>query len=157
SELMVKQMRGEYKVKNEDLRPLYEQARRLAGRFKGGVTLRHVPRAQNARADALCNEALDGLRPCGPAPAPPPAPPHTPAAPPAAAPAAPRPASRPPAGAIKVVARGTLDTAAPAPGGEGTGCVLHTEDGDLELDLGGDRDFLAQAENLAGQAATVHG
>src|SRR5439155_20117952 len=33
SELMVKQMRGEYRVKNEDLRDLYEQARELAGRF----------------------------------------------------------------------------------------------------------------------------
>src|SRR5262245_64810466 len=34
SELMVKQMRGEYKVKNEDLKDLYASARRLAGQFK---------------------------------------------------------------------------------------------------------------------------
>jgi ribonuclease HI len=60
SELMVKQMRGEYKVKNEDLRDLYEQARRLAGHFKGGVTLQHVRREQNKRTDQLCNQALDG-------------------------------------------------------------------------------------------------
>ena len=62
SELMVKQMRGEYKVKNEELRGLWEQARRLVGRFKGGVTLEHVRREQNKRADQLCNEALDGAR-----------------------------------------------------------------------------------------------
>jgi ribonuclease HI len=62
SELLVKQMRGEYRVKNEDLRDLYERARALSGRFQGGVTFRHVRREENARADALGNEALDGLR-----------------------------------------------------------------------------------------------
>ena len=62
SELLVKQMRGEYRVKNEDLRDLYEQARALSGRFRGGVTFRHVRREENGRADALGNEALDGLR-----------------------------------------------------------------------------------------------
>jgi ribonuclease HI len=58
SELMVKQMRGEYRVKNEELRDLYEQARELAGRF-ASVDFRHIRREQNKRADALCNEALD--------------------------------------------------------------------------------------------------
>jgi ribonuclease HI len=62
SELMVKQMNGEYRVKNEDLRDLYEQARDLRDRFQGGVTIRHVRRSQNKRADQLCNEALDGIR-----------------------------------------------------------------------------------------------
>jgi ribonuclease HI len=78
SELMVKQMNGAYRVKNEDLIGLYEQAQRLVRRFRGGVALRHVRRDQNSRADALCNEALDGLRtptprtpsPKSPAPAP---------------------------------------------------------------------------------------
>jgi ribonuclease HI len=60
SELMVKQMRGEYRVKNEELRPLYEQASALTARFKAGVTFRHVRRGENSRADALCNQALDG-------------------------------------------------------------------------------------------------
>jgi ribonuclease HI len=59
SELMVKQMRGEYRVKNEELRDLYEQARRLVGRF-AVVRFQHVRREQNTRADELCNEALDG-------------------------------------------------------------------------------------------------
>src|SRR6185437_7851163 len=62
SELMVKQMNGEYRVKNEELRGLYEQACRLRDRFAGSVTIRHVRRAQNKRADELCNEALDGKR-----------------------------------------------------------------------------------------------
>jgi ribonuclease HI len=83
SELLVKQMNGEYQVKNEELRGLYEQARKLVRRFKGPVTLVHVRRALNKRADALCNEALDGRRsptpraaiPSALTPVPPPAPP----------------------------------------------------------------------------------
>jgi ribonuclease HI len=62
SELMVKQMNGDYRVKNEELRGLYEEAAELARRFRGGVTFRHIRRAHNSRADALCNEALDGKR-----------------------------------------------------------------------------------------------
>jgi len=72
SELMVKQMRGEYRVKNEELRDLYEQARELTARFPS-VGFQHVRREHNKRADALCNEALDGecrpgSRPSGAAP-----------------------------------------------------------------------------------------
>jgi ribonuclease HI len=62
SELLVKQMNGEYRVKNEDLRDLYEEAQALCRRFRGGVDIRHVRREENRRADALGNEALDGLR-----------------------------------------------------------------------------------------------
>jgi len=58
SELMVKQMRGEYRVKNPGLQPLYEEARRLAGRI-GQVTFEHVRREQNADADRLANQAMD--------------------------------------------------------------------------------------------------
>src|SRR5438309_3409907 len=42
SELMVKQMNGQYKVKHVDLRPLYEEARDLARQFRERVTFRHV-------------------------------------------------------------------------------------------------------------------
>jgi ribonuclease HI len=59
SELMVKQMRGEYQVKNEDLRALYRQAKALAAQLEE-VKYQHVRREQNSRADRLCNEALDG-------------------------------------------------------------------------------------------------
>src|SRR5262245_27206234 len=62
SELMVKQMKGDYKVKNEELRGLYQQARRLAEEFKGDVAFKHVRRELNKRADESCNEALDGKR-----------------------------------------------------------------------------------------------
>lgn len=61
SELMIKQMKGEYRVKDAGLRPLYEQAQNLCDQF-AGVTFRHVRREHNSRADHLCNEALDGLR-----------------------------------------------------------------------------------------------
>jgi ribonuclease HI len=58
SELLVKQMRGEYKVKNEALRELSLEATRLARRLDR-VEYRHVRRAQNELADRLVNEALD--------------------------------------------------------------------------------------------------
>ena len=58
SELMVKQMRGEYRVKNEALRDLSAQASRLA-REVGSVSYRAVRREQNKLADQLVNEALD--------------------------------------------------------------------------------------------------
>ena len=58
SELMVKQMRGEYKVKNEALRELSLRASRLA-REVGSVTYTAVRREHNKLADQLVNEALD--------------------------------------------------------------------------------------------------
>jgi ribonuclease HI len=64
SELLVKQMNGEYRVKHPDLLPLYEEANHLKKQFDA-VTITHVRRAENARADALCNEALDGKRGTG--------------------------------------------------------------------------------------------
>jgi ribonuclease HI len=59
SELLVKQMNGVYRVKNKDLQVLHEKAKDLLDRFDS-VTIQHVPREQNSRADRLCNEALDG-------------------------------------------------------------------------------------------------
>ena len=61
SELMVKQMRGEYKVKNEALRALHLRAGRLAGEL-GRVRYTAVRREQNELADRLVNEALDAAR-----------------------------------------------------------------------------------------------
>jgi ribonuclease HI len=58
SELIVKQVRGDYKVKQDHLRPLHTKVRD-ALRELGKSTIRNVPRAQNARADELVNEALD--------------------------------------------------------------------------------------------------
>jgi probable phosphoglycerate mutase len=60
SELLVKQMRGEYKIKNEALRDLADEAERLE-RQLGRVTYVAVRREHNALADQLVNEALDAL------------------------------------------------------------------------------------------------
>jgi ribonuclease HI len=62
SELLVKQMNGDYRVKNGDLRGLYERAQALCSRLRGGVEFRHVRREENRLADQLANEALDGRR-----------------------------------------------------------------------------------------------
>jgi len=58
SELLVRQMQGRYKVKSADLKPLHEQARRLAGRL-AAFTIEHVRREANREADRLVNQALD--------------------------------------------------------------------------------------------------
>ena len=58
SELVVKQMRGEYKVKNEALRDLVDEAHALESRFRR-VTYTAVRREHNELADRLVNEALD--------------------------------------------------------------------------------------------------
>jgi ribonuclease HI len=58
SELMVKQMRGEYRVKNEALRGLFLEASRLA-RQVGNVSYTAVRREHNKLADQLVNDALD--------------------------------------------------------------------------------------------------
>ncbi len=59
SELIVKQMRGEYRVRHPQLKPLYEEARALVRTFPCPVFFTHVPREENAAADRLVNEALD--------------------------------------------------------------------------------------------------
>lgn len=58
SELLVKQMLGEYRVKNVGLQPLHAEARRMAARF-AGFSVRHMSREHNSRADGLVNRALD--------------------------------------------------------------------------------------------------
>lgn len=58
SQLMVRQLLGQYRVKSESLRPLYEQARTLLRCFPS-ANLTHVPRERNELADRLANEAMD--------------------------------------------------------------------------------------------------
>ncbi len=58
SELIVKQLSGEYRVKMETLRPLFEEIQELRSAFPQ-VTFSHIPRSDNFRADALVNQALD--------------------------------------------------------------------------------------------------
>ncbi len=59
SELMVRQMKGIYKVKNPGLRPLWEEAQRLSRRLVG-FEMRHTLRGGNKEADRLANAAMDG-------------------------------------------------------------------------------------------------
>jgi ribonuclease HI len=59
SELLVKQMQGLYRVKNAQLHDLYMEAKDLCRHFDR-VDIRHVRREENAQADRLCNEVLDG-------------------------------------------------------------------------------------------------
>ena len=58
SELIVRQLRGIYQVKNERLKRLYGEAKRELAHF-ARLSIRHVPRAQNQRADQLANRGID--------------------------------------------------------------------------------------------------
>lgn len=58
SELMVKQMKGQYKVASPGLRPLWEEAKRLAARLER-FEMRHTLRGGNKEADQLANDAMD--------------------------------------------------------------------------------------------------
>jgi ribonuclease HI len=58
SELVARQLTGAYKVKHPAMKPLHAEATALLRGF-GGWRVRSVPRAQNARADELVNQALD--------------------------------------------------------------------------------------------------
>ena len=58
SQLLIRQMRGEYKVKDARLKLLHAAAHRLAARFPA-IVYEHVPREENRDADALANRAMD--------------------------------------------------------------------------------------------------
>ncbi len=58
SELVVKQLGGQYRVKDEKMIPLHAEARRLLARFEG-QTVEHISRAANKHADKLVNAVLD--------------------------------------------------------------------------------------------------
>lgn len=60
SELVVMQINGLYKIRNTNLRPLYQKVVQLTGALEN-VLLTYIPREQNADADALANRALDML------------------------------------------------------------------------------------------------
>jgi ribonuclease HI len=59
SELVVRQVEGRYKVKNAGIKPLHQEVKRALRDFDSW-SIRHVRRAENADADRLVNEALDG-------------------------------------------------------------------------------------------------
>jgi len=61
SELIVRQLNGQYRVKSSDLAPLYRRARELIVSL-GEVQIVHVPREENRAADRLANQAIDHSR-----------------------------------------------------------------------------------------------
>ena len=58
SELLVKQLAGEYSVKADHLRPLHDEAKALLGGF-ASIEVRHIPREENEQADLMSNRAID--------------------------------------------------------------------------------------------------
>ncbi|MHB0975926.1 MAG: ribonuclease HI family protein [Candidatus Aquicultorales bacterium] len=58
SQLLVEQLKGSYKVKSADLRPLYERSKELLSSF-ACIEIGHVYRRENALADELANKAID--------------------------------------------------------------------------------------------------
>ncbi len=65
SELLVKQMRGQYTVRSPELQPLFERARKMSAALES-FRIDHVYREQNREADALANEALDEVESAAP-------------------------------------------------------------------------------------------
>ncbi len=59
SELVVRQINGEYRVKKATLKPLYQQVKQRQGLLEG-FTITHILRQQNIEADKLANKALNG-------------------------------------------------------------------------------------------------
>jgi ribonuclease HI len=60
SELIVRQVNGQYRVKNAALKPLHQKVKQLISLLED-FTIKHIPRQQNTEADKLANKALDGI------------------------------------------------------------------------------------------------
>lgn len=58
SELVVKQLNGEYRVKNQEIRPLFEEAIAVLKKFRS-FEIRHIDRSENKEADKLVNKAIN--------------------------------------------------------------------------------------------------
>jgi len=58
SQLVIKQMNGDYKINSENLKPLYDECKELANQFEK-ITFNYIPRKQNKTADELANQGLD--------------------------------------------------------------------------------------------------
>ncbi len=61
SELMVKQLKGEYKVKDSNLRELFLEVLKLKSAIKAPIAFHHIKREKNSEADAVLNEVLDAI------------------------------------------------------------------------------------------------
>ena len=61
SQLMAEQILGNYRVRNANIKPLFEEVKQLLAAFKS-YGIHHIPRQRNSEADALANKALDELK-----------------------------------------------------------------------------------------------
>jgi ribonuclease HI len=59
SELLVRQINGQYRVKDPNIKPLFERAKALLAQGFSSVQVRHILRGENKKADQLANEAID--------------------------------------------------------------------------------------------------
>lgn len=59
SELMVRQINGEYKVKDKTLKKLFDEVQKIISKSSFEFSINHVPREKNKEADALANESID--------------------------------------------------------------------------------------------------
>lgn len=59
SELVIEQLKGNYKVKNSELKKIFLQIQELVGNWWGNIRYVHIPRAENTEADRLSNVAMD--------------------------------------------------------------------------------------------------
>ena len=67
SQLIVRQLNGQYRVKMSTLRPLFDEIKELGSLF-ADISFVHIPREDNFRADAMVNKALDACASCPPSP-----------------------------------------------------------------------------------------
>jgi ribonuclease HI len=63
SELMVRQLNGQYRVRDRGLKPLHQEARRLMAALPFACTVRHISREENREADRLANRGIDEKKP----------------------------------------------------------------------------------------------
>ena len=62
SELMVRQLNGEYKVKDENIRKYYQRVVKLVDGEASKVEFRHIPRSENSEADRLANKGIESRK-----------------------------------------------------------------------------------------------
>lgn len=59
SQLAIRQLSGEYKIKNENLKKIFDEIQSILANWNGKITYIHIPREQNKEADRLSNVAMD--------------------------------------------------------------------------------------------------
>lgn len=59
SKLAIEQLSGNYKIKNENLKKIYNEIQSILSDWNGKITFLHIPREQNKEADRLSNVAMD--------------------------------------------------------------------------------------------------